>query len=92
MYICCQIEIAKAECAKCEEAQEKHIGIPCEIGAHIFPYVQQFRDAALEALSCGRYIPHVPNSVSINMCSLNNRSRLTSLGRNINTHSKVLPL
>ncbi len=55
-------------------------------------YVQQFRDAALEVLSCGRYIPHVPTSVSINMHSLNRKSRLTSLSRNINTHSKVLPL
>lgn len=55
-------------------------------------YVQQFRDAALEVLSCGRYIPHVPTSVSINMHSLNRKSRLTSLSRNVNAHSKVLPL
>ncbi|XP_044049465.1 vertebrate ancient opsin-like [Siniperca chuatsi] len=53
---------------------------------------KQLRDAALEVLSCGRYIPHVPTSVSLNMRSLNSRSRLISLNRNVNTHSKVLPL
>ncbi|XP_068459552.1 parietopsin [Clinocottus analis] len=53
---------------------------------------KQFRDATLEMLSCGRYISHMPTTVSINMRSLNKRSRMTSLGRNINTHSKVLPL
>lgn len=55
-------------------------------------YAQQFRDATLEVLSCGRYIPRAPTSVSINMCSLNRRSRLTSLSRSVNMHSKVLPL
>ncbi|KAM7396934.1 hypothetical protein PAMP_019937 [Pampus punctatissimus] len=44
---------------------------------------KQFRDAALEVLSCSRYIPHGPTSISINMHSLN---------RNFNTQSKVLPL
>lgn len=60
----------------------------------VFMYllVQQFRDAALEVMSCGRYIPHGPTGVSINMRSLNKRSLLTSLSRNVNTHSKVLPL
>ncbi|KAK9516488.1 hypothetical protein VZT92_024412 [Zoarces viviparus] len=53
---------------------------------------KQFREAALEMLSCGRYIPHMPNTVSINMRSLNRKSRLTSLSRNVNSHSKVLPL
>ncbi|CAK6961622.1 parietopsin [Scomber scombrus] len=53
---------------------------------------KQFRDAALEVMSCGRYIPHGPTGVSINMRSLNKRSLLTSLSRNVNTHSKVLPL
>ncbi|XP_035520740.1 parapinopsin-like [Morone saxatilis] len=53
---------------------------------------KQFRDATLEVLSCGRYIPHVPTSVSINMCSLNRRSRQASLSKSINSHSKVLPL
>lgn len=52
----------------------------------------QFRDAALELLSCGRNIHRAPSSVSINMRSLNRRSRLASLSRSINTHSKVLPL
>lgn len=56
----------------------------------VFP--QQFRDAALEVLSCGRYIPHGPTSVSINMRPLNRGSRLTSLSKSVNTHSKVLPL
>ncbi|XP_069551269.1 parietopsin [Brachyistius frenatus] len=53
---------------------------------------KQFRDGALELLSCGRYIPHGPATVSIHMRSLNRCSRLPSLGRSINTHSKVLPL
>ncbi|KAM7002189.1 LOW QUALITY PROTEIN: parietopsin [Tautogolabrus adspersus] len=54
---------------------------------------KQFRDAALEVLSCGRYIPHAPTAtISINMRPLNRRSRLTSLSRSVNTHSKVLPL
>ncbi|KAL7401970.1 hypothetical protein ABVT39_007481 [Epinephelus coioides] len=53
---------------------------------------KQFRDAALEVLSCGRYIPRAPTAVSINMRSLNKRSRLTSFSRNVNSHSKVLPL
>ncbi|XP_034390451.1 parapinopsin-like [Cyclopterus lumpus] len=53
---------------------------------------KQFRDATLEMLSCGRYIAHMPTTVNINMHSLNKRSRLTSLGRNVNSHSKVLPL
>lgn len=55
-------------------------------------YVQQFRDSALEVLSCGHYIPHGPTAVSINMCTLSRRSRLTSLSRGVSTHSKVLPL
>ncbi|KAI3371173.1 hypothetical protein L3Q82_023803 [Scortum barcoo] len=53
---------------------------------------KQFRDLALEVLSCGRYIPHVPTSVSINMRTLNRKSQLTSSSRNVSTHSKVLPL
>ncbi|TDH09475.1 hypothetical protein EPR50_G00087160 [Perca flavescens] len=40
---------------------------------------KQFREAALEVLSCGRYIPHVLPTASINM-------------RSVNSHSKVLPL
>lgn len=55
------------------------------------PFVQ-FRDATLEMLSCGRYIPHAPTRVTINMRSFHRRSRLTSLSRSINTHSKVSPL
>uniref|UniRef100_A0AAQ5YF94 G-protein coupled receptors family 1 profile domain-containing protein n=1 Tax=Amphiprion ocellaris TaxID=80972 RepID=A0AAQ5YF94_AMPOC len=53
---------------------------------------KQFRDCALEVLSCGRYIPHEPRSVSILMRPLNKGSRLSSLSRNVNMHSKVLPL
>lgn len=53
-------------------------------------FTQQFRDAALELLSCGRYIPHAPTDIGINMRSLNRRNRLTSLSRT--AHSKVLPL
>ncbi|XP_047451575.1 parietopsin isoform X2 [Mugil cephalus] len=50
---------------------------------------KQFRDCALEALSCGHYIPHGPTSVSVPMCSLNRSGRLSSFGRKVNTHSKV---
>lgn len=53
-------------------------------------FTHQFRDATLELLSCGRYIPHAPTGISINMRSLNRRNRLTSLSRT--AHSKVLPL
>lgn len=52
----------------------------------------QFRDCALEVLSCGRYIPHGSTSVSIRMHSVNKGSWLSSFGRSVNTHSKVLPL
>lgn len=58
----------------------------------MFFHVQQFRDAALEVLTCGLHIPHAPTAVSINMRSFNRRSRLTSFSRNVNLHSKVLPL
>lgn len=58
----------------------------------LYFYVQQFRDSALEVLSCGRYIPHGPSSVTIKMHSLNRRSRLISLSRNVNMQHKVLPL
>ncbi|XP_071753704.1 vertebrate ancient opsin [Centroberyx gerrardi] len=53
---------------------------------------KQFRDATLEVLSCGRYIPHGAVSVSVNMHVLTRRSRLTNSSRNVNMHSKVLPL
>uniref|UniRef100_A0A3Q4M333 Parietopsin n=1 Tax=Neolamprologus brichardi TaxID=32507 RepID=A0A3Q4M333_NEOBR len=53
---------------------------------------KQFRDCALEVLSCGRYIPHGSTSVSIRMHSVNKGSCLSSFGRSVNTHSKVLPL
>uniref|UniRef100_A0A669B0E8 Parietopsin n=1 Tax=Oreochromis niloticus TaxID=8128 RepID=A0A669B0E8_ORENI len=53
---------------------------------------KQFRDCALEVLSCGRYIPHGSTSVSIRMHSVNKGSWLSSFGRSVNTHSKVLPL
>ncbi|XP_061899056.1 opsin-VA-like [Entelurus aequoreus] len=53
---------------------------------------KQFRDGALEMLSCGRYIPHGSSTrVSINMRPLSRRSRLIPCSR-INRHSKVLPL
>ncbi|XP_068170051.1 parietopsin [Antennarius striatus] len=48
----------------------------------------QFRNAALEVLSCGRYIP---TSVGISTHSLNRKSWLTTVSRHVNTHSKVLP-
>ncbi|XP_041853990.1 vertebrate ancient opsin-like [Melanotaenia boesemani] len=53
---------------------------------------KQFRDCTLEVLSCGRYIPLGPTSVSIPMCSLNRGSCLSSISRSANTHSKVLPV
>ncbi|XP_037306395.2 parietopsin [Pungitius pungitius] len=53
---------------------------------------KQFRDAALEMLSCGSYIGRTPNTVGINMRSLSRRSRLSSLSGNVTSHSKVLPL
>ncbi|KAG7521562.1 parapinopsin-like [Solea senegalensis] len=53
---------------------------------------KQFRDCTLEVLSCGRYIPHGPTRVSINMAPLNRRSRLTSLNRNVSKQCRVLPL
>ncbi|XP_061896883.1 pinopsin-like [Entelurus aequoreus] len=53
---------------------------------------KQFRDGALEMLSCGRYIPHGSSTrVSINMRPLSRRRRLIPCSR-INRHSKVLPL
>ncbi|XP_072292028.1 parietopsin [Eucyclogobius newberryi] len=51
---------------------------------------KQFRDATLEVLSCGKYIPHGPASSNISMQPLNNRETRLTLTRNI--HSKVLPL
>ncbi|XP_038150245.1 parapinopsin-like [Cyprinodon tularosa] len=53
---------------------------------------KQFRDCALELLSCGRYVPRGPTNVSIPLCSLNRRSCLSSISRSASTHSKVLPL
>ncbi|XP_029909374.1 parietopsin [Myripristis murdjan] len=53
---------------------------------------KQFRDATLEVLSCGRYIPRGATSVSMNMHTLNRRSRLTNSNRGVTMHSKVLPL
>ncbi|KAM4554330.1 parietopsin [Fundulus diaphanus] len=53
---------------------------------------KQFRDCALELLSCGRYVPRGPASVSIPLCSLNRGSCLSSTSRSASTHSKVLPL
>ncbi|XP_061749669.1 parietopsin [Nerophis ophidion] len=53
---------------------------------------KQFRDGALEMLSCGRYIPHAASTrVSINMRPVSRRGRLIPCSR-INRHSKVLPL
>uniref|UniRef100_A0A8C5DRF5 Parapinopsin-like n=1 Tax=Gouania willdenowi TaxID=441366 RepID=A0A8C5DRF5_GOUWI len=53
---------------------------------------KQFRDCTLEVLSCGRFIPHGPTNVSIHMRPLNKGTWLSSLSRNVNTHSKVLPM
>uniref|UniRef100_A0A672GZ82 Parietopsin n=1 Tax=Salarias fasciatus TaxID=181472 RepID=A0A672GZ82_SALFA len=53
---------------------------------------KQFRDCTLDVLSCGRYIPHGPATVTIRMRPLNRRSWASSLSRNVNTQSKVLPL
>ncbi|XP_057691660.1 parietopsin isoform X3 [Corythoichthys intestinalis] len=53
---------------------------------------KQFRDATLEMLSCGRYIPRGTTPVvSISMRPLNRRSQASCSSR-INRHSKVLPL
>ncbi|XP_053742398.1 parapinopsin-like [Synchiropus splendidus] len=52
---------------------------------------KQFRDAALEVLSCGRYIPRGP-TVQVPMRPTNRRSQLLSLSKNFSTHAKVLPL
>ncbi|XP_075883538.1 parietopsin [Nelusetta ayraudi] len=64
---------------------------------------KQFRDATLELLSCGRYIPHAHSGVTFKMRSFSSNSggsgsggggggggRLVSLSRSM--HSKVLPL
>ncbi|XP_034001840.1 parietopsin [Trematomus bernacchii] len=51
---------------------------------------KQFRDAALEVLSCGHFIPRAHTAVSINMQTLNRRSRLAALSNK--SHSRVLPL
>ncbi|XP_033823428.1 parietopsin [Periophthalmus magnuspinnatus] len=51
---------------------------------------KQFRDATLEVLSFGKYIPHGPASSNIVMQPLNNRETRLPLTRNI--HSRVLPL
>ncbi|KAK7890977.1 hypothetical protein WMY93_022940 [Mugilogobius chulae] len=51
---------------------------------------KQFRDATLEVLSCGKYIPHGPASANISMQPLNNRESRLTLTRTI--HSKILPL
>ncbi|XP_072242215.1 parietopsin [Leuresthes tenuis] len=53
---------------------------------------KQFRDCALEVLSCGHYIPHGPTSLSIPMRSMNRGSCLSSISRSANMHSKVLPV
>lgn len=54
-------------------------------------YIQQFRDATLELLSCGRYFPRTPALVSIHMHSMNS-TRVTPLSRNVKMNSKVLPV
>nr|XP_057932082.1 parietopsin [Doryrhamphus excisus] len=54
---------------------------------------KQFRDATLEMLSCGRYIPHGSSSgVSISMTPVTRRSQMVSCSNRINRKSKVLPL
>ncbi|XP_054633187.1 pinopsin-like [Dunckerocampus dactyliophorus] len=54
---------------------------------------KQFRDATLEMLSCGRYIPHGSSTgVSISMTPVTRRSQLISCSGRINRQSKVLPL
>ncbi|XP_060931816.1 parietopsin [Limanda limanda] len=53
---------------------------------------KQFRDSTLEVLSCGRYIPHGPTSVSINMHTLNRRSHVIPFNKNINMQCRVLPM
>ncbi|KAM4573884.1 parietopsin [Odontesthes bonariensis] len=53
---------------------------------------KQFRDCALEVMSCGRYIPHGPTSISIPMRSMHRGSCLSSISRSANMHSKVLPV
>ncbi|CAL1594986.1 unnamed protein product [Knipowitschia caucasica] len=50
---------------------------------------KQFRDAALEMLSCGKYIPHTIATSNISMQPLHSERRLP-LTRTI--HSKVLPM
>ncbi|KAM9807709.1 parietopsin [Neosynchiropus ocellatus] len=52
---------------------------------------KQFRDAALELLSCGRYIPR-GLTVHIPMRPINRRSQLLTMSKNFSTHAKVLPL
>ncbi|KAG7262592.1 hypothetical protein CRUP_036911 [Coryphaenoides rupestris] len=46
---------------------------------------KEFRDAALELLSCGRYIPHGPSASGLAMRSLHHRNASAH-------HNKVLPL
>uniref|UniRef100_A0A3B5QDE1 Parietopsin n=1 Tax=Xiphophorus maculatus TaxID=8083 RepID=A0A3B5QDE1_XIPMA len=53
---------------------------------------EQFRECALEVLSCGRYVPRGAAGVSIPVSSLNRGSCLSSRSRSASTRSKVLPL
>ncbi|XP_007541884.1 parapinopsin-like isoform X1 [Poecilia formosa] len=54
---------------------------------------KQFRECALEVLSCGRHVPRGPSGVSsIPLSSLNRGSCLSSRSRSASTRSKVLPL
>lgn len=81
-------------CTKIEGTQKNalHVMLIYVLMVLMCLYDQQFRDATLEVLSCGRYIPHAPTRVSINMCSSNRWSQPTSLSRSVNMHSKVLPV
>uniref|UniRef100_A0A3B5N1Y2 G-protein coupled receptors family 1 profile domain-containing protein n=1 Tax=Xiphophorus couchianus TaxID=32473 RepID=A0A3B5N1Y2_9TELE len=53
---------------------------------------KQFRECALEVLSCWRYVPRGAAGVSIPLSSLNRGSCLSSRSRSASTRSKVLPL
>ncbi|KAF7660629.1 hypothetical protein LDENG_00278620 [Lucifuga dentata] len=49
---------------------------------------KQFRDASLEVLSCGHYIPHGASSVSLKLHTL----KTPSFSRRVNVQSRVLPM
>ncbi|KAK0130814.1 Pinopsin [Merluccius polli] len=53
---------------------------------------KQFRAAALEVLSCGRYIPRGPAAPGLAMRTLYRRKRLNNLSTRASAHNRVLPL